>query len=373
MKTLGLSLLATTLLAGACAAQDDEPNYDEAQLATYRSALPTRARLEAGQATASTATLLGEAAVYPDAAGDIIVGINGTVGLTVDLLDLITSLPPTVYNSETNEFFWGPYADDDFGYGAAYIREAAPGADFQYEYAFLRGASNDLASLTAIVYGGATPDPLNDDHGVGVTVWDMTAADAFSAEYDPNYDAAEAESGRFAALFAAGPDEDNPANTVTAVVAVFRDAIFKDSEDGLPVDLDYFYGHVANAQNTFDFVDIESEFDISEPTDGVAERIGIRMAFVDGGVGRAEADAIGGSLENGQSYDVVECWDTSINQTFISGNVSENGSSTEVHALGEPEDCGAFNMSLDDLGVPRLQDVDADLLAALDNAASNGL
>ena len=97
------------------------------------------------------------------------------------------------------------------------------------------------------------------------------------------------------------------------------------------------------------------------------------MAFVDGGVGRAEADAIGGSLENGQSYDVVECWDTSINQTFISGNVSENGSSTEVHALGEPEDCGAFNMSLDDLGVPRLQDVDADLLAALDNAASNGL
>jgi hypothetical protein len=30
-------------------------------------------------------------------------------------------------------------------------------------------------------------------------------------------------------------------------------------------------------------------------------------------------------------------------------------------------------MSLDDLGVPRLEDVDADLLAALDNVAANGL
>ncbi len=124
MKTLGLSLIATTLLVGACA-QEEEVNYDEAQLATYRSALPTRANLEAGQATATTATLLGEPAVYPHASADIILGINGTVGLTVDLLDLITSFPPTVYNSDTNEFFWGPYQDDDFGYGAAYIREAA--------------------------------------------------------------------------------------------------------------------------------------------------------------------------------------------------------------------------------------------------------
>lgn len=373
MKTLGLSLIATTLLVGACAAQDDDVGYDEAQLATYRSALPTRANLEAGHATATTATLLGEPAVYPHASADVILGINGTVGLTVDLLDLITSIPPTVYNSETNEFFWGPYQDDDFGYGAAYIREAAPGADFKYEYAFLRGVSNDLATLTPIVYGGATPDPLNDDHGVGVTVWDMTAADAFAAEFDPNYDASEAESGRFAALFAAGPDEDDPENTITAVVAVFRDAIFKDNEDSLPVDLDYFYGHVENAQNTFDFVDIEGDIDVTEPTDGIAERIGIRMAFVDGGTGRAEADALGGSLASGQSFEAVECWDTSLNQTFISGNVSENGSSTEVQALGVPEDCGAFNMSLDDLGVPRLEDVDADLLAALDNVAANGL
>lgn len=373
MKTLGFSLVATTLLAGACVVEEEAPNFDGAQLAVYRNALPTRARLEAGQATASTATLLGEPALYPRASSDIILGINGTVGLTVDLLDLITSLPPTYYNSDTLEFVWGPYPNDDFGYGAAYIRDAGEGADFRYEYAFLRGASNDVATLTPIVYGGATPDPLNEDHGVGVTVWDMTAADAFDAQYDPNYDPEEAESGRFAALFAAGPDEDDPNNEVAVVVAVFRDAIFADSEDSLPVDLDYLYGHVDGPEHNFDFVDIEADVDVDEPRDGVAERIGIRMAFLDGGTGRAEADAIGGSLTSGQSYSVVECWDTSINQTFISGNVSEDGISTEVHALGVSEDCGYFDQELDDMGVPRLEDVDADLLDALDQAASNGL
>ncbi len=316
---------------------------------------------------------LGDPALYPHASAEVILGINGTVGLTVDLLDLVTAFPPTVYNSDTNEFFWGPWTDDEYGYVAAYIKDVGDAGDFRYEYAFLRGASNDLANLTPIIYGGATPDPLNDDRGVGVTVWDMTAADAFASQHDPNYDPEEAESGRFAALFAAGPDEDNPTDEVTVVVAVFRDAIFKDSEDGLPLDLDYLYGHVEGAEHSFDFVDIEGDIDVTEPTDGIAERLGIRMAFVDGGIGRAEADAIGGSLESGESYDVVECWDTSLNQTYIRGNVNENGNSVEVHSLGMPEDCGDFNQSLDDLGVPRLQDLDPELLAALDDVAANGL
>lgn len=374
MKTLGLSLIAASLLTGACAAQEDEgQNYDEVQLATYRSALPSRTQLEAGQATATTATLLGEPAVYPHASAEVIQGINGAVGLTVDLLDLVTSYPPTFYNSDTNEFFWGPYEDDDYGWGAAYIKDVGDSGDFRYEYAFLRGASNDIATLTPIVYGGATPDPLDEDRGVGVTVWDMTAADGFAQQHDPNYDPAEAESGRFAALFGAGPDENDLDNEVAFVVAVFRDAIFKDSEDGLPVDLDYLYGHVQGPEHTFDFVDFEADVDVTEPADGVAERIGVRMAFVDAGVGRAEADALGGSLASGQSFEAVECWDTSLNQTYISGTVNEDSGSNEVQSLGIPENCGDFNQSLDDLGVPRLEDIDAELLSALDQVATNGL
>ncbi len=373
MKHLGLSLLSAALLStAACQAPEDEANYDVATLEAYRSALPTRAQLEASQATASTATLLGEPAVFPQASADVVHGINGAVGTTVDLLELITSLPPTLYNSETREFLWGPYQDDEYGYGAAYIREAAPGAEVDFEYAFLRGAGNDIATLTPIVYGGATPDPLNEDHGVGVTVWDMTAMDTFAQANDPNYDAEQAETGRFAALFAAGVDENNSENDVAFVVAVFRDAVFSDG-DGTPVDLDYFYGHVAAPENTFDFVDIEAGVDVTEPADGLAEDLGIRMAFLDGGIGRAEVDAIGGSLVAGQTFDAVECWDTSLNQTFMLGNISEDGSNIVVEEEGTADNCGAFNATLDDLGVPRLEDVNADLLAALDRAASEGL
>ena len=185
MNYLGLTISTIALLGAACAVDQDQPDYDEAQLALSRQALPSRARLEAPRATPSTATLLGAPAEYPRASAEIILGINGAVGATVDMLEFITSLPPTIYNSNTKEFVWGPFEADDYGYMAAYIKDVGDAGDFRFEYALLRGASNDLATLTPIIYGGATPDPLNDDRGEGATVWDMTAADAFAAEHDP--------------------------------------------------------------------------------------------------------------------------------------------------------------------------------------------
>jgi hypothetical protein len=374
MNYLGLTLSSIALLGTACAVDQEEPNYDEAQLELSRQALPTRGQLEAPRATPSTATLLGAPAEYPRASAEVIQGINGAVGATVDMLEFVTSLPPTVYNSDTLEFVWGPFPADDYGYMAAYIKDTGDAGDFRFEYALLRGASNDLATLTPIIYGGATPDPVNEDRGQGVTVWDMTAADAFAAEHDPNYDASAAhDTGRFAAAFAAGASEDDPDTEVALVVAVFRDFIPADSEDGLPVDLDYFYGHGDAPEASWDFVDFEAGVDVSEPLDGLQENLGVRMAFLDGGIGRAEADAIGGSLEPGQSYDVVECWDTSLNQTFVEANVKQDGVSTLTESLGTPEDCGLFNASLDDMGVPRLENVDAELMAALDEVATNGI
>lgn len=372
MNYLGLTFGTVAMLCAACAPEQEELQYDEAQLAIARSALPTRANLEAPQATASTATLLGAPAEYPHASSDLILGINGTVGATVDLLEFITALPPTFYNSDTLEFVWGPFEDENYGYTAAYIKDVGSAGDFRYEYAFLRGATNDLATLTPIIYGGATPDENNEDRGFGVAAWDMTAADDFAAQHDPNYDVtAGHDRGRFVAAFGAGPDENDPNTEVTFVVAVFRDFVGADSEDGQGVDLDYFYGHGDAVGMSWDFVDYELGMDVSE--DGIAEDVGVRMAFLNGGIGRAEADAAGGSLDAGQSYSVIECWDTSLNQTFIEANLKEGGVSTLTDSLGAPEDCGLFNASLDDIGVPRLENVDPELIAALDQAAVNGL
>lgn len=372
MNYLGLTFGTVAILCAACAPEQEEPQYDEAQLAIARSALPTRADLEASRATPSTAALLGAPAVYPQASAELIVGINGTVGLTVDLLEFITALPPTYYNSETLEFVWGPFEDEKYGYTAAYIKDVGTSGDFRFEYAFLRGASNDLATLTPIVYGGATPDETNEDRGFGVAAWDMTAADDFDAQHNPDYDpTAPHDRGRFVAAFGAGPDENDPNTEVTFVVAVFRDFVSADSEDGQALDLDYFYGHGDTPGMSWDFVDYQLGMDVSD--DGIAEDVGVRMAFLNGGVGRAEADAAGGSLEANQSYNVVECWDTSLDQTFMEANIKEGGVSTLAESLGTPEDCGLFNASLDDLGVPRLENVDAELMAALDAAAVNGL
>lgn len=370
MKRLGLTLLALATMAGACAEQDSSPSYDEAQLAVYKDALPTRGQLEASRSTPTTATLLGAPAQYPHSSAEIIQGINGAVGTTVDLLDLVTSFPPTIYNSDTKEFVWGPWEGDDYGYMAAYIKDTGDEGDFRFEYAFLRGNSNDMASLTPIVYGGATPSPTNEDHGVGVAVWDMTADNNFAAEHDPNYNAATHSNGRFATLFGAGPDEDDASKDVAFVVAVFRDFVPEGEADAEPVDLDYFYGRSVSGNETFDFVDYEADWDVDN--DDISETIGVRMAFYNEGTGRAEVDVVGGSLELNQRFDVIECWDTSLNQTFLSSTLSQEAENLS-EAIGAPEDCGAFNSSLDDLGVPRLEDVDAELIAALDEVATNGI
>src|SRR5690606_14309540 len=134
-------------------------------------------------------------------------------------------------------FVWGPYPDE-IGYSAAYIRDTeATGEDLRYHFAFVRGASNDLATLTPVIWGGATPDPDNDDHGVGVTMWDFTANRAFAEEHDPSFDPADHDSGRFVALYGAGPDQDDPASELSFVVAVFRDFVPKDEQDQAPHDL----------------------------------------------------------------------------------------------------------------------------------------
>jgi hypothetical protein len=366
MKTLSLGLVALTLGLGACAT-DDEPTSDGAIdseiVATYRAALPTRAQLLAKAPQASVSAALGDPATFPSASRDIVVGINGAVGATIDLLELVTSLPPTFYNSETKELVWGPFPEP-IGYSAAYIRDTGDEGDFRFAFAFLRGIGNDLATLTPVVWGGSTPDPSDADRGVGVAVWDMTAMRTFAQAHDPAFDPADHDSGRFAALFGRGPAENDPSAEMTLVVAVFRDFVPKDDLEVEPVDLDYLYGHYAGPEHAIDFIDWEANLDVTDPKDGVTEDLGVRMAFLDEGTGRAEADVTGGQF-GGELVKVTECWDAAINQTYVDFNGEA--------ALGELTSCGLFATALADLGVPSLDDVDAELLAALDAAASRGL
>ena len=377
MKLASLSpvalALALALPAAACTADDDD--IDQELLSTYRAALPSKAQLSATAPQATAAYKTGDPALYPHSSWDIVEGINGSIGNMIDLLELIVATPPTFYNSDTLEFVWGPWPNDDgIGYVAAYIKDAGSGEDFRYHYAFLRGATNDLATLTPVIWGGANPDPVNDDHGVGVTLWDFEANYAFEQANDPAFDAeAAATRGRFASIYGADDDEADPDNELAFVVAVFRDFVPEDNPTAEPADLDYFYGRYITSAHTIDFLDYQVAFDISEPADAIAEDVGVRMAFLDEGVGRAEADVANGSFALNQSARAVECWDESILQTYLLFEVLDGADVVDSSADGVLSDCGLFAASLDDLDIPALEDIDAELLAALDQVATTGV
>ena len=381
MKRLMLAGALSTMSFFGCAVEETDPpnnppdGIDQALLAEYRAALPSMGQLGAKAPEGSVASILatGDPAVYPTGSYDIATGINGAVTGIIQVLDDVTSIEPTIFNSETNEFFWGPFANEDgIGYVAAYIREGRPGADFQFEYALLRGIDNDVAKLTPVIWGGATPDPENEDHGAGVTLWDFEANRAFEEEHNPDFDNLELDRGRFVALYAAGVDENDPAAEGVYVLATFRDFVSVDDPDAAPANLDYFYGHYENGIKV-DFLDWEANIDVTEPADGLIEDVGVRMAFLNEGAGRAEADAVGGSLEEGQQLFAVECWNAAIEQSYISFDIQQGGESVAGGSEGQIADCGLFTASLDDLGVPSLDDVDPGLRAILDEVARNGV
>ncbi|MEZ4271538.1 MAG: hypothetical protein R3C68_08935 [Myxococcota bacterium] len=168
------------------------------------------------------------------------------------------------------------------------------------------------------IVGAGTPDPDIEDFGAGLTLWDVDANNAFDDAHDPNVGAKLRDQGKFVAVYGRGPDEDAPANDLAFVVAAFRNWIpAEDSAEVVePVDLDYLYGrYTHNEMSTdpivVDFVDYRLNLDVTEPDkDGVAEDVAVRMAFLNQGIGRAEASAQNGTLTGtGARYEVTECWD----------------------------------------------------------------
>lgn len=206
MNRLAYSGLLLAVAMIGCGGAEDDGQIDQALLAQYRAALPQENQVMAKSPEPSMASKLGEPAIYPVGSKDIVVGINGAVGGIVEIMRAIVEQEPSIYSSETKEFFWGPYPNNDgFGFVAAYIREAPAGSDFKYHYALLRGADKDIAKLSPVIWGGATPDPNNKDYGVGVTLWDFEANRAFEEANNPDVANVKLDQGRFVAVYARAP------------------------------------------------------------------------------------------------------------------------------------------------------------------------
>jgi len=366
---------ALTLGIVGCGGGGGEPGgaaIDQALLAQYRAAVPSETQIKASAPTASSAAKVGDPAIYPQGSAEIVLGINGSIGFIVKSLEVVVSVEPTLYNSETKEFFWGPYKNDDgFGTIAAYIKDAGEGEDFRYHYAILRGKDNDVAGLTPVIWGGANPDPDTKEHGSGVTLWDFEANYAFEQANNPDAANLKLDRGRFVAVYGKNATDKGD---LTLVFAALRGFVPKDKPDAMPGDLDYLYGGLDDGTTKIDFIDWASAFNVHEDmTKPLPEDVGVRLAFVNEGQGRAEARASGGDLATGQVADSVECWDNALAQSYLSFKTSTNGVEDGAISDGDIASCGAFQPSLSELGVPALADVPADLKAALDQLATTGV
>ena len=345
---------------------------DQALLAQYRAAVPSEAQIMASSPKAQSGAKVGDPAVYPSGSAEIALGINGSIEYIVKTLEFIVSIEPTVYNSDTKEFFWGPYkSDDGFGTIAAYIKDAGEGEDFRYHYAILRGKDNDVAGLVPVIWGGANPDPDAKEHGSGITMFDFEANHAFETANNPNGANMPLDRGRFVAVYG---KNDTDKGELTLVFAALRGFVSKDKPDAMPGDLDYLYGRLDDGTNRVDFIDWKSTFDVHEdPAKALPEDVGVRLAFVNEGQGRAEAQASGGDLASGQVADAVECWDGALAQSYLSFTTSTNGAEDGSVSEGDLASCGLFQASLSELGVPALADVPAEFKTALDQLATTGV
>ncbi|MEW5854081.1 MAG: hypothetical protein AB2A00_35225 [Myxococcota bacterium] len=368
-------------------------SVDQARLERYRRELPQMGWLEAPQPDPASQSsggqpLVGAPAEYPEHAKPIVQGINGSVRFIIETLKAITDQQPTVYNSETLEFVWGPHENEDSAAPAndkwmVYAKDEGTGADFRYTWAILRGIGNDTATYAPVIWGGANPDAdeSNDEYGSGVILWDFEANFAWEEEHNPGH--GDLDRGRYITLYARGPDEQDATKVNTFVVAAFRNFIPRDNPTAQAADLDYLYGHVQATDHGFSFVDFNITGDIHTPaTDGgtpstLQETLGLRLAFFNNGIGRGEARLTGGDVEaeGWTAGEGVECWGDNVERLYFELNAQGGDAGTvQVAKEGELTDChDVFEQSLDALNIPSLADVPAEMMAALDAVATNGI
>jgi hypothetical protein len=384
MRYMALILVVPMALA-ACGKDDTSP-YDKTLLAKYRGAIPSESQLAAKKPQGTPTNDVGDTATYPKEAGPTAIQINlAAVGI-IHLMRAITDLEPTIYNSATQEFLWGPWENnDDFGTVAAYIKEipANDPSGFKFAYALLRGVNNDINTMKPVIWGAATPDPNDEANGVGITLWDFEANFDFAKSNDPDFATKPFDRGRFVAIYAAGDDPQKPGARMSWDVSVFRNFLPKDKPQDPPADFDYLYGHyVGTDGNVLDFLHFQIVMNTDPTNTTLLEDFSVQMAFLNSGWGRAEILVKNGDLTPPSSYSQTECWNTGLKRTYFDevytdADLVEHQGASDGTEQGCGPDVGGgvmvFARPLAELGIPTLDDVDPAMKLALENVAENGM
>jgi hypothetical protein len=257
-----------------------------------------------------------------------------------------------------------------------------PGEAFDFTYALIRWDSNDdTVVATPVIFGAATPDDLDPDRGLGLTLWDFEANYDFENTYGSSVTAAALDRGRFVAIYGDITEPDSGASVA------FAYAVTGAGYGGLSADL--LYGLITSGANRLGFLDWKAVgdfcgtdaggyivcFDDYDPlvhTDAGNEDMKVRLAFANEGRGRGFISLWNGDIEDPAPPDPdiltgEECWNDSVTTTWVAlDQVNLQGTSAACEA---PFDDGGL---ISEAEIPSLDDLDAADRAQIRCVADNG-
>jgi hypothetical protein len=294
--------------------------------------------------------------------------------MIVTTLEVVTAFPPTTYDAERRELVWGPWDNDDgVGKVLVYVAENDADADFRYSYAFARLAGDDPSAAVPVIAGGPPRTPTIRTAAWGSRSGTSTPTTLSTASTTRiSIPRRAGRRGGIAMLYGAGEDDGS---RFAFNVAVFRDFVDDDAEAGTgPADLDFLYGSAVDPEGArWHFMDWTLTGDLCDAAadscfegnvvDDLAETFALRAAF-HGTAGRGEAAVSGGDLAADVS--LVDCWDTFMTTEYYAVEAG-------ALSLAEGACAGGDDVTLAERGVPTLDDLDPELLGALDCVATEGI
>lgn len=291
MKTTTLLLLAAAALFTAACGTETDPAEQ------FRDAMPKKEAIRIGTPAAETPA--GALSVSRDAMVQTpsyqsefarlsywtAVNVNVGVWWTLELLQAVTSFPPTTCGDA--ECTWGPWRGDDaLNYWKLHVLKVD--GSFVYELS-AQPASDQQAPWAVLISGTAVPG-ADRDHGRGSFLIDFDAQDALqhaSPDWKKDY-------GQLTVTY------DNTAG-------LFIQALFQGARNDDPERLD----HLMNAAYRFDETGTAGDLQIAFEDVDTTETFQLRTRWVRGtGEGRADAhyedlDALGDVVAQ---VDATECW-----------------------------------------------------------------
>ncbi|MCB9746076.1 MAG: hypothetical protein H6740_26105 [Alphaproteobacteria bacterium] len=240
--------------------------------------------------------------------------VNGLIGGVLGLVRVITLLPPSDVDGDTNHAMWGPHADalDPVETSLHVVYE--PDTD-EYDWYFTQRPKNDPEAEAVVVVAGEVDAGATADISSGRFVVDFTTIH----ELDPTEHAT--------GVFASEYDLREDGVSATAAFEAYNDG----DED---IDAIYVYDQTHQGEGSMDLAWLDDAFG-----DGQEEVHFVRSRWLADGQGRSDAALTGGALGDEVAF-ASECWGDRFNPVYRS--VSWGGEE------GEVEDCAYAEASYPD-------------------------